>query len=101
MGLGGMLVAAIAGAAALIVLPAVLALLGERVDALSPARLQRAAARNSRPLTSGGWYRFSQLVMRRPALFAAASAALLIALGLPFLQARFHLDRHHGASGRG
>jgi uncharacterized membrane protein YdfJ with MMPL/SSD domain len=89
MGLGGALVALVAGGAALIVLPSLLTLLGERVDALAPARLQRAAASGARPAASGGWYRFSRLVMRRPALVAAASAALLIALGLPFLQARF------------
>ena len=39
MGIGGALVALAAGVAALVVLPAVLALLGERVNALSPARL--------------------------------------------------------------
>jgi RND superfamily putative drug exporter len=89
MGIGGALVALVAGAAALVVLPAVLALLGERVNALSPARLQRAAARDARPVASGGWYRLSRLVMRRPTLVATLSATFLIALGAPFLHARF------------
>ena len=43
MGLGGSLVALIAAAIALIVLPAVLALLGERVNSLAPAFLHRRA----------------------------------------------------------
>jgi RND superfamily putative drug exporter len=89
MGLGGSLVALIAATIALIVLPAVLALLGERVNSLSPAFLQRRAARDARPATEGFWYRLSQLVMRFPGRIAAASAALLIALGIPFLSIEF------------
>jgi RND superfamily putative drug exporter len=89
MGIGGSLVALIAAAIALIVLPAVLALLGERVNALSPAFLRRRADRDARPATDGFWYRLSQLVMRRPGRIAAASAALLIALGIPFFGIKF------------
>jgi RND superfamily putative drug exporter len=89
MGIGGSLVALIAAAIALIVLPAVLAVLGERVNALSPAFLRRRADRDARPATDGFWYRLSQLVMRRPGRIAAASAALLIALGIPFFGIRF------------
>jgi RND superfamily putative drug exporter len=89
MGLGGSLVALVAATIALVVLPAVLALLGERVNALSPAFLQRRAERDARSEESGFWYRLSRLVMRRPAPIAAASAALLIALGIPFLSLNF------------
>jgi uncharacterized membrane protein YdfJ with MMPL/SSD domain len=89
MGIGGMMVAALAGAVALVVLPAVLALLGTRVNALAPRRLQRAAGADARPAESGPWYRLSRAVMRRPGTIAAGSAALLIALGLPFLGVKF------------
>jgi uncharacterized membrane protein YdfJ with MMPL/SSD domain len=89
MGIGGMMVALLAGGVALLVLPAVLALLGPRVNALAPRRLQRAADADARPARSGPWYRLSQTVMRRPGTIAAASAALLIALGLPFLGIKF------------
>ncbi len=85
MGLGGSLVALIAASLALVVLPAILALLGSRVNALAPAFLARRAERDARPAESGFWYRLSRTVMRRPAPIAAASAALLIALGIPFL----------------
>jgi uncharacterized membrane protein YdfJ with MMPL/SSD domain len=89
MGLGGSLVALIAATIALIVLPAVLALLGTRVNALSPSFLKRRAERDARHLQSGFWYRLSRLVMRVPGRIAAASAALLIALGIPFLGIEF------------
>jgi RND superfamily putative drug exporter len=89
MGLGGSLVALIAAALALIVLPAILALLGTRVNSLAPAFLQRRAERDARPTESGFWYRLSRFVMRRPGRVAAASAALLIALGIPFLSIEF------------
>src|SRR5258708_23915206 len=40
--------------------------------------------------TRGFWYRFSHLVMRGPVPLAALSAALLIALGLPFAGIKFN-----------
>jgi uncharacterized membrane protein YdfJ with MMPL/SSD domain len=84
MGVGGSLVALIAAAVALIVLPAILAVLGGRVNALSPAFLRGRAERDARPAEEGFWYRLSRLVMRIPGRIAIASAALLIALGIPF-----------------
>jgi uncharacterized membrane protein YdfJ with MMPL/SSD domain len=85
MGIGGMMVAVLAGAVALLVLPAVLALLGPRVNALAPRRLQRAAEADARPAQSGAWYRLSRAIMRRPGTIAVTSAAVLIAMGIPFL----------------
>jgi RND superfamily putative drug exporter len=85
MGIGGMMVAVLAGGVALLVLPAVLALLGRRVNSLAPRRLQRVAEADARPAQSGAWYRLSRAVMRRPGTVAAVSAALLIAMGIPFL----------------
>jgi uncharacterized membrane protein YdfJ with MMPL/SSD domain len=89
MGIGGSLVALIAAAIALLVLPAILAVLGERVNSLTPAFLHRRAERDARPATQGFWYRLSQLVMRFPGRIALASAALLIAVGLPFWSIHF------------
>ena len=89
MGVGGSLVALIAAAIALVVLPAILALLGQRVNSLTPPFLRRRAESDARPATEGFWYRLSQLVMRFPGRIAAASAALLIALGIPFLSIEF------------
>jgi uncharacterized membrane protein YdfJ with MMPL/SSD domain len=89
MGLGGSLVALIAAAIALIVLPAILALLGTRVNALAPPFLHRRAESDARPMSHGFWYRLSRTVMRVPGRIALASAALLIALGIPFLSIQF------------
>jgi putative drug exporter of the RND superfamily len=85
MGVGGVLVALIAASVALIVLPAVLLLLGHRVNALAPRRWQR-------PLQGGfegGWYRLARGVMRRPVPVAAAAALAMVLLGLPFTGIRF------------
>ena len=89
MGLGGTMVALIAAAVALVVLPAVLALLGSRVNSLSPKWLRRRADVDSRPATEGFWYRLSRLVMRRPGPIAAVSAVVLVLVGLPFLGIKF------------
>jgi uncharacterized membrane protein YdfJ with MMPL/SSD domain len=89
MGVGGSLVAMIAAGVALIVLPAILALLGTRVNALAPALLRRRAERDARPAEQGFWHRLSRLVMRFPARIAVATTALLIALGIPFFGIQF------------
>ena len=89
MGIGGALVALIAAAVALVVLPAVLTLLGERINSLAPRFLRRRAEAESRPDTEGFWYRLSRFVMRRPVPIATLSALLLIVLGLPFFGIKF------------
>jgi RND superfamily putative drug exporter len=89
MGLGGVMVALSAAAVALIVLPAVLALLGTRVNSLAPRRLKRASEADARPTESGFWYRLSRFVMRRPGRIAIAASTLMIVLGLPFLRVDF------------
>jgi RND superfamily putative drug exporter len=84
MGIAGAIVAVLAATLALTVLPALLAVLGPRINSLAPKRLQRAAEREALPAEHGAWYRLSRFVMRRPSLIAVSSAALLIALGIPF-----------------
>ena len=89
MGIAGAIVALLAATLALTVLPALLAVLGPRVNALSPRRLRHAAERDARPAGNGLWYRLARFVTKRPAQVAVASAALLVALGIPFTQMRF------------
>ena len=89
MGIGGTLVALAAALISLTVLPAVLALLGERVNSLSPKFLQRRADFDSRAATEGFWYRLSRTVMRIPGRIALGSAAFLVALGIPFFSIEF------------
>src|SRR3954451_4676626 len=89
MGLGGMLVALLASFIALTVLPAVLALLGNRVNAWAPGFLQRRAEREASAMHEGFWYRLSRFVMRRPIGIATVTAAILIVLGIPFWSLKF------------
>jgi RND superfamily putative drug exporter len=89
MGIGGSLVALLAASVALVVLPAVLSMLGPRVNALAPRFLQRRAEREATQTETGFWYRLSRFVMRRPVPIAGLSAAFLIALGIPFFGIKF------------
>lgn len=98
VGMGGMLVVLIAVFAAITLLPAVLAIIGTRVNAF-PVRLPRLWGRkqiqpNPDGLTNtdpqyGFWYRLSQLVMRYPVRIFVSVLLFMIALGLPFLAVRF------------
>ncbi len=89
MGIGGAAVALLAAAVSLIVLPAVLTLLGNRVNAGAPKFLQRRAEADARPTSSGFWYRLSRFVQRFPGRIAIASTVLMLALGLPFWSIEF------------
>jgi uncharacterized membrane protein YdfJ with MMPL/SSD domain len=89
MGYGGVLVALTAALVSLTVLPALLAVLGPRVNALGLERWKESLQRDAAHVQEGPWYRFSQWVMRRPGPVALATAVLLIAMGLPFLRIDF------------
>ncbi|WP_174187778.1 MMPL family transporter [Nocardia barduliensis] len=77
----------------LLLVPAALALLGPRVDALDVRVPLRRWLRRPPPrpveVTETRWYRTVRLVMRRPVPAALAVIALLLVLGSPFLSVRF------------
>jgi RND superfamily putative drug exporter len=83
MGYGGVATVAVDVVAALTVLPALLAVLGHRVNAL---RIRRSVQRPPREETSGGWYRLARGVMRRPLVYASVITIALLALAAPFLR---------------
>jgi putative drug exporter of the RND superfamily len=87
MGLAGALVVAISVLAALTLLPALLGVLGGRIDALSIGPLASSAQRASRG--SGFWSRLAHAVMARPLAVLIPLLAVLIGLGLPFLRVEF------------
>jgi len=89
MGLGGAAVALLAAVVALVVLPAVLALLGNRVNAGAPKFLQRRAEADARPDSAGVWYRLSRFVQRFPGRIAIAATVLMLTLGIPFWSIEF------------
>jgi RND superfamily putative drug exporter len=85
---GGMAAVAIAALISVTLLPAVLGLLGHRVDKLSlpwPRRSPTATAANSSALLR----RIADAVLRKPILFAVPIVAILLALAAPFLSVRF------------
>jgi putative drug exporter of the RND superfamily len=102
-GYAGIAVVALAAVGALVVLPALLAVLGRRVDRLPlPIRRRRGARRSGAPpwgspdpsgarTTGGFWHRLATGVMRRPLPVAGAVVAFLLLLGSPFLGVRFGL----------
>jgi RND superfamily putative drug exporter len=84
MGWGGMAAVLVAMLAALTVLPALLAVLGPRINALSWRRRSGAASARG-----GAWTRLAHSVMRRPVWYAVAVLAVLAVLAAPFLRAEF------------
>ncbi len=78
MGLGGLVVALVAGASTLVFLPALLVLMGRRLGKVTPG-----------PEESGYWYRLARLVMRHPGMVAAVTAAALVLLAAPALGIRW------------
>ena len=98
VGIGGVLVVLMAVLAAITLLPAVLAIIGTRVNAF-PVRLPRLwGQKQEQPNRDGStsidpqygfWYRLSQIVMRYPLRIFVTVLFILIGLGLPFLMVRF------------
>jgi trehalose monomycolate/heme transporter len=86
MGYGGVATVAVDMLAALTVLPALLAVLGHRVNAL---RIRRSVRRPVKDETSGAWYRLARSVMRRPVIYVTVITIGLLALGAPFLHVCF------------
>ena len=92
MGFGGIAAVLIAMIAALTLLPALLGMLGHRVDSLSLRPLFRRVFRRAPRATtsdSGAWARIAHSVMRRPVVYSVAVLALLVTLALPFLRVQF------------
>ncbi|MFI5781296.1 MMPL family transporter [Nocardia sp. NPDC051570] len=89
----GVAVVAAAAVAAILVLPAALVLLGDRVNAwnlrVPLRRLLRRPDPVARPLEQTGWYRMVTWVMRRAVPVAVVITAVLLALGSPFLGVKF------------
>jgi RND superfamily putative drug exporter len=87
MGLGGVAAVLVAMLGALTVLPALLAVLGPRIDALRvpvPWRRRAEAAR-----VDGAWARVARSVMRRPVRYAVGVVLLLAVLAAPFQRIEF------------
>ncbi|ALG84017.1 MMPL family transporter [Gordonia phthalatica] len=89
----GVGVVVVAVAAALIITPALLMLLGDRVDALNVrAWIRHRLGRPEpevKPVEQTGWYRVSMAVLKRAVPVAIIVPAILLILGVPFLGIKF------------
>jgi uncharacterized membrane protein YdfJ with MMPL/SSD domain len=79
IGIGGALVALSSAAVCLLVLPAILSLLGDRVNALAPRGFQG-------PPSERRWHRLARFVLRYPIPVTVGAVAVMFAAGLPFLR---------------
>jgi len=77
-GYAGIAVVAMAAVGAVVVLPALLAVIGRGVDRLRVRKVRVDAS------TEGAWHRVAIFVMRRPIPIASAALVFLMVLGLPF-----------------
>ena len=84
VGIAGAIVVGLAVASALTLLPAVLTILGPRIDRLA---IRRVAPR---PGADGPWARLARAVMRRPLTVLVPTLAIILVLGSPFLHVRFN-----------
>jgi RND superfamily putative drug exporter len=86
------LVVACALCAGLTLLPAILAWLGSRVNALALPRLQPLDARAGAAPEASLWARWARLVLRRPVRFGLPAILLLVTAAVPLASMRLGLD---------
>ncbi|HEV2128829.1 MAG TPA: MMPL family transporter [Thermomicrobiales bacterium] len=84
VGIAGVVVVAISTLTSLTLLPAVLAIIGTRIESLSIGRLGGVSVGQG---GTGRWYGIAHTVMRRPVIVALLTFVLLATLGLPFRHA--------------
>jgi len=84
VGIAGAVVVGFGVAAAMTLLPAVLAFAGVHLERLRVRRVR------PRPAEEGAWSRLAWWVMRRPVAVLVPTLAILLALGTPFLHVRFN-----------
>jgi len=88
LGAGAVMVVVVAVIAMLTLVPALLGLLGDKIDwprrriVRTPEMVESA----SRPATRGFWHTVTRVVMARPIISVALAAAILLALAVPYVQ---------------
>ena len=89
----GVAVVAFAAFAAVVVTPAALVLLGDRLDSFNVRRLVRRLLGRPEPVPQTFqqqfWYRWTRFVIRRAVPVGLAGVAFLVFLGLPFLSVKW------------
>lgn len=85
MAIAGSLTAVLAALISVTALPAILLLLGHRINSFAPKRLQHKEI----PDGSGPWYHLARWVMKRAVFVTLLTSAALLVAGLPFLRIEF------------
>ncbi|MBW0015236.1 MMPL family transporter [Mycobacterium sp.] len=89
----GVATVAFVAIASIVITPAAIVLLGDRLDSLDVRRLARRVLRRPdpvhKPVEELFWYRSSKFVMRRWAPIGLAVMALLLLLGVPFFSVKW------------
>jgi uncharacterized membrane protein YdfJ with MMPL/SSD domain len=88
MGIAGAIVVLAAGVFALLVLPSLLTVWGERIIARDRPQSHHNVPAGQAQRT-GRWYRIATVVMRRPAIWATAAVVVLVLLAAPFLHVSY------------
>jgi len=89
MGFGGVAAVVAAMLAALTLLPALLAVLGPRIEAGRMPWRRGSGAESAVAVESGAWATLAHSVMRRPVAYLLVITLGLLALGAPFLSVRW------------
>ncbi|MDG4752856.1 MMPL family transporter [Micromonospora sp. WMMD718] len=89
----GIAVSTLTAAATLLVLPALLALAGPRINALNLRPRLRRRRTPQRP-ADDRWHRLATAVMRRPVVVTLTTVTVLAALAAPFTQVEFGINDH-------
>jgi len=92
-GLGALLVVFVALIASLTLLPAMLGLFGDRVNALRIPFIQRGRAAPTYEQSTGFWARMTKIVTRAPVVSIVVVVAIMAAAAIPFF------DKETGMSG--
>jgi RND superfamily putative drug exporter len=83
IGLGGMLIPAVSVLSSITLLPAMLAMLGPRINRL---RVMPHKFVDPHPAEAGPWWRWSRLVLQRPGVVFAVGAAIVVLVLIPAFQ---------------
>ncbi|GAA0939200.1 MMPL family transporter [Actinocorallia libanotica] len=88
IGLVGIAVIFVAMLSTIVILPAMLSILGPRIE-FGQMPWRKRAKKKAKPEEEGMWYRLAHSVMKRPIIYFLATSAVLILLVLPFARVNF------------
>jgi len=92
MGIGAILVVSVAVLASLTLLPAILGILGDKVNAIRIPFIQRRAPQKTSHATGGFWVWMTRVVTRRPVISLVVGVAVLVMAAIPYFDANMGMS---------